>query len=229
MKVLLPTPKFRSNTAMSGDTDLRDENVFSAVVVANGGTGNTKIFLNPIGQPIPALKGTAITVAQPHQTTYTEVTTNLTKAGELGSALGDAAVRAIGVTFEQAGYHPTTGAINTFGATPFECSELGSKLFCQFQIANKGQIQGPVWMFPASGAIIGSFSTTVDSQALGIANNGPGGSPRRLKLPIMVGRTDTLIFTIGVVGTLVFRTTTGEGAATLLTVNLASNLGADVR
>ena len=45
MKVLLPTPKFRSNTAMSGDTDLRDENVFSAVVVANGGTGNTKIFL----------------------------------------------------------------------------------------------------------------------------------------------------------------------------------------
>src|ERR1700682_3618374 len=97
-RLIVPDARFRSPTAVAGKSDFRDEHVYSAIVVAHGGEGIQKVFTLPQGQAIPELKGSAITAtANAHQLTFTEATTNMNKAGELGSAIGDASIRAIGV------------------------------------------------------------------------------------------------------------------------------------
>lgn len=228
----MPDGRFRSPTAVPGKADVRDDHVYSAIVLAHGGTGQQKIFTNPQGQSIPALKGAAITVAQTHQLTYTEVTTNLTQAGQLGSAIGDASIRAIGISLEQAGSIPGAGGtLNAWGATQLEATDVASKVFFQFKIASKIQIQGPIWAFPAAGAIFGSMSTTSNDLTRSLVSNGANGLPRKLRLPILVARTDTLEGVVGVAGasSLVFSTTTGAGQATLLTVMLYALVKGDVR
>jgi len=227
----MPDGRFRSPTAVPGKADVRDDHVYSAIVLAHGGTGQQKIFTNPQGQSIPSLKGSSITVAQTHQLTYTEVTTNLTQAGQLGSAVGDASVRAIGLTLEQIGFSPSGGAINAWGATQLEAADVASKVFFQFKIASKVQIQGPTWAFPAAGMVFGGISTTSNNVTQGLVSNGPNALPRKLKLPILVARTDTLEGVIGVAGasSLVFSTTTGAGQASLLTVMLFALVKGDVR
>lgn len=227
----MPDGRFRSPTAVPGKADVRDDHVYSSIVLAHGGTGQQKIFTNPQGQAIPTLKGAAITVAQVHQLTYTEITTNLTQAGQLGSAVGDASIRAIGISIEQAGYNPVGGAVNAWGATQMEAADIASKVFFQFKIASKVQIMGPVWAFPAAGGVFGSMATTANNVTQGLVANGPNGLPRKLKLPILVARTDTLEGVVGVAGaaSLAFSTTTGAGQASLLTVMLFALVKGDVR
>lgn len=199
MQMLFPDAKFRSPTAVDGKSDMRDENVYSSVVVTDGGQGNTSAFTVARGQPIPVL-GDA-TAVQAHQRIYTELTTNISQNGQLGAAIGDSAFRAIGITIEQ-GYYDASGVLNTYGAGLQQVSEILAKTFFQLRIAGKLQIQGPSLFFPASGAAFGSIAT--GSGATGavaaVANNGWPGALRRLKLPILVGRTDTLEATYGVAG-----------------------------
>src|SRR5258706_10457620 len=116
-RLLLPDGRFRSPTAVAGKADMRDENIYSAVILAHGGAGQQRIFTIPMGQTIPTLVGSSITVAQNHQKTYAEPTTNLTKAGELGSAIGDASIRSIGLTLEAAPLG-VDGTVSAWGATP---------------------------------------------------------------------------------------------------------------
>jgi len=226
-QLYMPDGRFRSSTAVAGKADVRDENLFSAIVLAHGGQGQQTIFTNPRGQPIPALKGSAITVAQAHQTTYTEVTTVMTKAGEFGSGIGDVSIRAIGATLEVAPQNPTDNSISAWGATLLEAADVASKVFLQFKIAGKKQIEGPIWSFPAAGGVYGANVMTAGS----LVANGPNALPRKLKLPILVARNDTVECVVGVAGaaSLVFRTTTGAGAASLLTVMLHSLVKGDVR
>lgn len=195
MKLLFPDAKFRSPTAVDGKSDMRDENVYSACRVADGGQGNTTVFTAARGQLIPAL-GAAAGAA--HQVTYSELTTNISQNGQLGAAIGDSAFRAIGITIEQ-GYYDESGALNGYGAGQQEVAEILAKTFFQLRIAGKLQIQGPTLFFPASGAMMGSVATAAGT-ALAVANNGWPGSLRRLKLPILVGRTDTIEGTYGVAG-----------------------------
>lgn len=225
-----PDGRFRSPTAVPGKAAIRDEHVYSAVVLAHGGSGSTKIFKNPQGQTIPSLKGSSITVAQAHQITYTEVTTNLDKAGELGSALGDAAIRAIGLTLEQVGYG-LAGAVNTWGATPLEVADVASKCYFQFKNSASIQIQGPIWSFPSAGGLFGAVTSTANAVTQGILNNGAMGMSRRLKVPILVARNDSLEGVVGVAGSssLVFSTTTGAGQASLLTCMMYVLTKSDVR
>jgi hypothetical protein len=228
---LFPDARGRSATAVAGKADVRDENVYSAIALAYGGTGQQKIFSNPQGQTIPALKGSSITVAQAHQITYSEVTTNMTQAGQLGSAIGDASLRAIGISIEQAGINPTNGALNAWGATEFEATDIASKVFFQFKNASKVQTQGPIWAYPSAGGIWANMASAVSGVVPSIATNGPNGLPRKLRLPILVARTDTLEGVVGVAGgaSLVFSTTTGAGQATLLTVMFHALVKGDVR
>jgi hypothetical protein len=225
-QAFFPDSRLRSATASSSQSDYRDENIFSSIVLAHGGGGQQKTFTVPQGQTIPALKGSTITVAQAHQVAYTEQTTNLTQAGQLGASIGDASIRAIGLMLEQAPVD-TSGNIQAWGATQLESMDVASKVFFQFKVAGKVQIQGPTTLFPAPGGIFGFTTSTVTA----VLTNGPMGVPRKLRMQIPVARTDNLEGVIGVAGsaTLAFRTTTGAGAASLLWVVLAANVRGDVR
>ena len=230
-RFLAPSGKFRSPTAVSDKVDRRDENIYSSLVVAYGGAGSCSIFANPIGQTIPSLAGAAITMADPIHKTYTYVTTNLTKAGELGAGIGDAAIRAMGITIEQAGVKQADSTVTTYGATQQEMAEILSKCYFIFNVAAKPQIKGPIWAFPGFGGLAGSIASTQNAAAVAIANNGSLIGGRRLKLPIMVDRQDTLTgdFGVGGSGSLVFRTASAAGAETLVTVMFQANVDGDVR
>ncbi len=232
MKLLLPDATLRSPTAVAGKSDMTDQNVYSALCCQHGGAGQQQMFTVPKGQTIPRLNGSAITVpTSAHQATYTELTTNISQAGQLGSALGDSAVRAIGVSIENAYATAATGVLNTYGAGQQEVTEILAKSFFQLRIGGKLQIQGPVIAFPNFGAAVGSVFTTGNGATVSNLNNGVAGSMRRLKLPILVARTDTVEGTWGIAGgdSYTFSVTTGIGQPTLVWVNLSTIVKGDAR
>lgn len=196
MKMYFPDASFRSPTAVPGKSDMRDENVYSAAVCTYGGSGNTTVFTVARGQTIPKLGSGA---AAAHQSTYTELTTNISQNGQLGSALGEASFRAIGITIES-GWYDASGVLNTYGAGQREVNEILGKTFFQLRVGGKLQVQGPALFFPATGAAFGSISTTESAVTVAAMNNGWPGPGRRLKLPVLVGRTDTIEGTYGVTG-----------------------------
>lgn len=231
MTALLPRG-MRSQTAAPGYDDVRDDEIYSAGLLQHGGQSEISLFTVPKGQAIPYLRGSSITATtNGYQSTYSDLTTNLAKAGELGSGIGDVGVRAIYATIEQASYSATTGAYNTAGATPWDVQDILAKMYLRLKVGQKTYIQGPLFRFPSGGGAQGSISTTQTGVSMGVVGNGIPGRGRPLKMPIMVERSDTLEVVLGVGSnsSLNFSTTTGTGQPTLLWVNLASNVGGDVR
>lgn len=230
-KLLLPDARFRSPTAVDGKSDLRDENVYSALVVQHSGSGQQSVFTVPKGQSIPTLNGTVTATANAHQTKYTDLTTNLTKAGELGSGLGDASIRAIGITIEQAATTIATGLPRAFGATQFEVADILAKCFFQLKVGGKTQVTGPAFAFPASGGAMGSVGTSANAATASISNNGMPGSMRRMKVPILVARNDTIEGVFGIAGgaSLAFSATGSDGQPCLVWFNLYALIKGDVR
>jgi hypothetical protein len=226
-RLLFPDASLRSPTAVQDRSDLRDENIYSAMVVSHGATGQKKVFTVPQGQAIPIL-GNGVPAA--HQQAYTELTTNISQPGQLGSALGEASIRRIGITIEQA-YYNASGALNSYGAGQQEVAEICSKTFFQFRIGGKLQIQGPTLFFPASGSVFGSISTNATNATVAALNNGWPGQLRPLKLPILVARTDTVEGTFGVAGgaSLAFSVTTSPFQPTLVWFNLHALVKGDAR
>jgi hypothetical protein len=226
-RLLFPDASLRSPTAVQDRSDLRDENIYSAMVVSHGATGQKKVFTVPQGQAIPIL-GNGVPAA--HQQAYTELTTNISQPGQLGSALGEASIRRIGITIEQA-YYNASGALNSYGAGQQEVAEICAKTFFQFRIGGKLQIQGPTMFFPASGSVFGSISTNATNATVAALNNGWPGQLRPLKLPILVARTDTVEGTFGVAGgaSLVFSVTTSPFQPTLVWFNLHALVKGDAR
>ncbi len=121
-QMLFPDPRGRSPTAAAGQSAGRDENIYSAIVVGYNGAGTQKLFTVPEGQAIPRLVGSSITPTAQHLLNHTKLTTNLGKAGEVGSAIGELSIRSIGIGFEQ-GYF-TSGALNTYGYGQQEAAEI---------------------------------------------------------------------------------------------------------
>ena len=231
MQALLPRGT-RSATAAPGYTDVRDDEVYSSGVLQHAGQSDMSLFTVPKGQSIPYLRGSSITATtNGWQTLYSDLTTNLGKAGELGNGIGDIAVRAIFATIEQAGYNASTGAYTTYGATPWDVTDILAKVWLKLKVGQKTYIQGQLFRFPSAGGPVGSISTTQTNVSMGFVNNGVPGRGRPLKMPIVIERTDTLEAVIGVAAnsSLSFSTTTGTGQPTLLWINLASNVGGDVR
>lgn len=229
-KLLLPDARFRSPTAVEGKADMRDDNIYSSIVVGTGASGQGKVFTVPQGQAIPRLMGAGIAPTSAHLLTHTELTTNLTKAGEAGSSIGDFSVRAIGINFEN-GYYDSSGVLNSYGMGQQEVNEVLSKTFFQFRIAGKKQIEGATFMFPASGAAYGGIASTENAVTVSSLNNGWPGALRRLKLPILVARNDTIDGTFGVAGsdTLTFSVGSGVGQSSLIWFNLLCYVKGDVR
>lgn len=229
---LFPAPTFRSPTAASGQSDLRDENVYSSIVMQHAGSGSQKCFTSTLGQSIPSLAGSSASApAQVHQLKYSNLTTNLQKAGELGSALGDANIRAIGICIEAAGVTVGTGAIRLWGAGQFDVADILSKVSFELKIGGKRQIIGPINSFPSYGGVTGSISTTGNAATAGLAQNGWPGMLRRLKYVILVARNDVLegTFETGNGVALAFTNTANDGQPTLVWVNMHCSIAGDVR
>jgi hypothetical protein len=229
---LIPDSRFRPQTAMAGETDVRDDLIYGAIVVGGGASGTGKLFTVPQGQAIPQMKSSSYTAtAQAHQMVHSELTTNLEKAGEFGSGLGDAAVRGISLCLETATIS-SAGAYGTFGAQPLDVAEFLAKTFFQFKVGQKVMTQGPSLSFPAWGGVNSSCSTTANAAMNGFALNGNallGG--RRIRIPIQIGRTDIVV---GVLGFGNSASLTGSAGATygspfLVWCLLNVLLGADVR
>lgn len=192
---LMPDNRFRSPTAIEGKSDMRDDSIYSALVIGKGASGQQKLFTVPQGQAIPQMGDFAKATLPAHHKIYTEVTTNLTKAGELGSSIGDASIRSIAITLEQKGINPADGKLTTWGASQYETAEILSKFFFQFKVAGKTMTQGPIWMYPAGGGAVGSIATAALTSS-NVSNGMPVGG-KRLKLPILIARTDTIEGVVG--------------------------------
>ncbi len=227
--MLLPDSRFRSPTAVSDKSDVRDENIYSALVVQHSGSGSQRVFTVPQGQTIPKLNGSSTSSTSSHHGTYSDSTTNLTKAGELGSTLGDGSIRAVGITIEQAAFTPTTSAHRAFGATQFEMADVLAKCAFELRVGGKRQMVGPVFMFPALGSLAGSIAGTGTGATPAITNI--GGNHRRLKVPIPVARNDVIegVFSVATGASLAFSTTSGEGQPSLVWITLYATVKGDVR
>jgi hypothetical protein len=227
MKVMIPRTR-PSATAVPDKLDLRDEHIYSAGVFQHGGATPLTLFTVPLGQGIPhtAGAGVAATGEPSHYTSYTEQTTNLEKAGELGSNIGDAGVKAIGVTFDVATAN-VIGTVKAFGATPVEVADLQSRVTLEFLITRKRRIIGPVWMFPPTGGIWATATTFTAHP--GFATNGASQTGRRFRVPIMIGSTDTVVAKLTPQSALVFTVTVTPGQPVLAWVNLLAAVGAEVR
>lgn len=229
-QMLFADPRGRSPTAAAGLSGGRDENIYSALVVGHGGAGTQKLFTVPEGQAIPRLVGSGIAPTAQHQLTHTKLTTNLGKAGEVGSAIGELSIRSIGIGFEQA-YYDTNGALNTYGTGQQEAAELMAKTFMIFRISGTKQIEGPTSFFPAPGALFGGTTATGNNKTVAFLNNGWPGGGRRLKVFLPAGRADQLEIEYGTGGgvSLVFSVASGLGQCSLLWCNLWCGVMADVR
>lgn len=222
----------RSATAVAGKSDIRNENIYSAVVLAHGGSGRAKLFTVPQGGAIPELRGAVTATANAHQTFYTELTTNLEKAGELGSAIGDAALMSLGITVEQAAYTASSGAQRAFGAGQFEVSDILSKTVVELKVGGKRQIIGPTFTFPNLGAASGSISTTGNAITVAVVNNGLNNNGRKFTgAPIMVARDDVFLveFSVGGSASLAFSVTGADGQPTLVWAICHAQVAGDVR
>jgi hypothetical protein len=233
-KLILPSA-IRSPTAVPGKSDMRDENVYSSLVVAHGGSQLTKIFSVPQGQTIAAMKGSSITIAAAHHLTHSDLTTNITQAGQLGSGIGDASFRAIGITIEQAPIFNAAlsgqGSIATYGAGPQETADILCKTFFEFKVGGKSQSKGAVFMYPSVGGLFGYVNANASATTSGVLQNGWPGTPRKQKIPILAGRTDVIEGLVGLGNgtSYVFGLTTGGGQETLVFVTLLTLVKGDVR
>ena len=232
MQALIPKGN-RSVTAIQNADDILDNEVYSAGVLQHGGSSEMTLFSIPKGQAIPSLRSSAVTAStQGHHQLYSDLTTNLNKAGEFGNAIGDVAVRKIHATIETCGYNATTGAQNAFGATPADVHEILSKTYFLFNVGQKTMFKSPLFRIPAGGGVYGSVSTTETAVTVGHLTNGIPGPGRALKMPIGIERTDTVEAKIGVAPNTSLNFSSGaaaDGQPTLVWINLVSNVRAEVR
>jgi hypothetical protein len=228
--MLFADPRFRSPTAAAGQSGGRDENIYSCLVAGFGGSGTQKMFTVPEGQSIPRLVGAGIAPTAQHQLTMTKLNTNLGKAGEVGSAIGEISIRSIGIGFEQA-YYDANGVLNTYGMGQQETMEMLAKTFLIFRISGTKQIEGPTSFFPAPGGAYGSISTTEATVTVSALTNGWPGAGRRLKVFLPAARTDQLEVEFGTAGgvSLNFSINQGVGQSSLVWCNLWCGVMADVR
>lgn len=231
-QMVYPNPRYRSVTAATGIGDAHDGMVYSACVLAHLGQGLAKLFSVQFGQTIPELKGSGITAtANVWQSAYTLTTTNLDRPSQLGDNLGDAAIRGLGVTIENASVTLTTGQQRLFGASQFEVCDILSKCAGEFKIGSKPQMQGPIWSYPQYGGAAGSISTTGNAATASIAQNGSIPIGREYRTPMMLGRYDSLVFELSVANgaTLAFSNTGTDGQPTLVWALLLVDFMTDVR
>lgn len=234
----------RSATAASGISDIRDENLYSAVVLQNGGNGSVSFFTVPKGQAIPALKGAGSSATlNAWQQIHGDHTTNFEKAGELGDGIGDAGIRGITLHLEGSGVKQVTADVpsrTTYGATNLEIADMQRKTSFELKVSKKPMFKAPFFTFPTVGGVVGSIAesgTAATTILNDVTTNGNPGSIRRLVRAIMASRRDTLegVLTVAGSSSLLFRDSAGtsdaqtQGSPLLCWCVLPSNIRGDVR
>lgn len=221
-----------SPTSAPGLMDAVDDHIYSAGVFADGATNPLSLFTVPQGQNISTSKGSTIvdtTWPAHYKGAQTELHTSMEQAGQLGQSQGDASIRAIGVTFDQASVVPSTGASSAYGATPFEVADLTSKVWFELTVTRKRKSMGPLFLYPNLGtAAFTGPSTTFDASVQGYAQNGFGGG-RKLKVAIGVAKTDTPIAKFTPAAALDFNTSDTVGQPVLFWCTLFANVAREVR
>lgn len=223
-----------SPTSAPGLMDAVDDHIYSAGVFADGATNPLSLFTVPQGQNIATSKGaTMVDTTWPthYKGAQTELHTSMEQAGQLGQSQGDASIRAIGVTLDQAAITPATGAPAAYGATPFEVQDLTSKVWFELTVTRKRKSMGPLFLYPNLGtAAFTGPSTTFDATVSGYAQNGFGGG-RKLKVAIGVAKTDTPIAKFTPAAALAFRTASvgTVGQPVLFWCTLFANVAREVR
>jgi len=225
---IYPSPTARSATAMPGVGDDHDDNIYSALVLAHGGSGlATPLFVGAQGSPIPQLTGSVITAANlpAHYLTYAPLTTMIQQSGMLGNVIGDYSIRAIGVTIDQAAV--LSGTPRLWGATAYEIVDVCSKSRIEIKLSGKRRILGPVWSFPQLGGAIGF--TNANNTTL--AGNSLFATGRRIASRFEVGRQDTLTVEFGTDAALSDTSFAGShtGQASLVWVFMVGTARTDVR
>lgn len=240
MRSYLPTGP-RSATAVPGTTDKRDENIYSAALLQNTGSGSVSLFTVPKGQAIPFIRGTSTASANAWQITHSDTTTNLEKAGELGDGIGDAGIRGLSLNVEQAGILPltaqgggnTSAQLDLYGATSYELMDLQRKCSFELRVSKKPMFKSPFFAFPAVGGVSGSVSTVANNTVRDISTNGSPGRIRRLMTHIMASRRDTLegVFSVSGGSQILTRDdgANTDGIPTLLWCVLPSTIRGDAR
>jgi hypothetical protein len=226
MKIQIPRTR-PSATGLPDKLDLRDEHIYSAGVFQHGGATTISLFTVPIGQGIPRSAGSGVlnTGFPDHYVTYTEQATNLEKAGELGSNIGDAGIRAMGVTLDSA-TSSVSGTVKAYGATPVEVADILSKVSLEFLVTRKRRVIGPVWMFPQTGGMWATASTFTAHP--GFAQNGGSAMGRSFRVPIMIASNNTIIAKLAPSSALVHGVTVTPGQPVLTWVNLIASVGGEV-
>jgi hypothetical protein len=204
----VPDNRARSATAVQNVADERDDLIYSAIALGDGGLGVKNMFTQPVGGAIPFISAGALVPDNDYQSVYTKATTNLAQAGQLGSIIGDVAIYSIGLDLEMARFHPFDGSISSEGSTEFEQADVAAKVAWTLKVGgNKEYSTGPVRSFPSLGSVYGSISVSNDGggtpSTASLSNFGSGG--RRIGAPIPCQRTDTIQGETTVVEALVFR------------------------
>ena len=219
----------RPSTALAGYGDVHDDNIYSAGVLAHGGASTIKLFVSGQGSPVPVMASSALlaSVIPAHYQTYTPTTTVIEQSGQLGNSIGDAEIRALGVTIDQ--NLSQGGVARPYGATLTEVQDILSKTRLEVKISNKRRILGPTWSFPQTGGAMG-FTT---ANAASLAANGLFPTGRKLKSPIVIARTDVLVAEVTADAALAFSDTSfaagHAGQASLMWVNMVGTVRSDVR
>lgn len=229
---LVPTPDFRSPVAAPGQSGMRDDHVYSAVLLGSGAASSVNAFAQGQGGNIQSM-GT-VTGATASQTTFSLVTTNLSQSGVVGSNIGDIGIREIGIQVQQAyAKGVSTGLTRSAtGADQQGMVEILSKVSYQLNLVNKPMNQGPVFAYPTPGAAYGSTAlASTSATAAGLVNsvvsNGVPGRPRRLEVVLAISRIDTIqaIFQVGAGDSLTF---SDDANPTLLWNVFYCNVAADL-
>lgn len=77
--------------------------VYSSAFLADGGCGSLSLFTVPKGQQIPDLSaGRGTVVLPPYLQVYTDATTSMVQAGQLGNAIGDFTAESMGIHIHKA-------------------------------------------------------------------------------------------------------------------------------
>lgn len=231
-QLILPAGR-PSATAAPGSADIRTDNAYSAVIVANGATGPNTTFTVAKGGAIPEMKGSSINATtNAHQTNHDFHTTNFQQPSALGQSLGDMAIDDVGLTLESGYVTSSSGALNTYGAGQQELTECLTKLWFKLSISSKPYVTGVMWMYPALGGPFGAISTTGSQVTAAIATNGNLSSPRlQLAVPILAERGDTITGDVGVGNgsALVFSVTSGVGQPCILWTHARGSVLGDSR
>jgi hypothetical protein len=231
MKFMVPRSP-HSPTSAPGLMDAVDDHIYSAGVFADGAANALSLFTVPIGQTMVTSKGATIvdtTWPTHYKGAQTELHTSMEQAGQLGQAQGDASIRAIGVTVDQASIVRATGLYSAYGATPFEVNDLTSKVWFELTITRKRKSMGPLFLYPNLGTAAHSGpSTTANATTVGYSQIGFGGG-RKLKVGIGIGKNDTPVAKFSPTATLDFNTSDTVGQPVLFWCVLFANVAREVR